>query len=173
MFRFVIALLLAAFTALPGIAAQGFTFKSIDGGTLSLDQWKGQPVLVVNTASRCGFTPQFDGLQALYDAYRDQGLIVLAVPSNDFKQELASEEEVKEFCEFNFNLDMPMTTINHVRGQDAHPFYGWVEARTGFVPSWNFNKILIGPEGDVLGTWGALTTPQSASIINAVKAALR
>lgn len=173
MFRFVIAIVLTVFTALPGSAAQGFSFKSIDGGTLSLDQWQGQPVLVVNTASRCGFTPQFDGLQALYDDYRDQGLIVLAVPSNDFKQELASEEEVKDFCEFNFSLDMPMTTINHVRGAAAHPFYAWVKAQTGFAPSWNFNKILIGPDGEVLGTWGAPIEPQSAPITDAVKAALR
>ena len=173
MIRIALTVFLAAFAALPGFAAQGFSFNSIDGGTLSMDQWKGQPVLVVNTASRCGFTPQYDGLQALYDAYRDQGLIVLAVPSNDFKQELASEEEVKDFCEFNFNLDMPMTTISHVRGPEAHPFYTWVAAQSGFEPAWNFNKILIGPEGEILGTWGSLTTPQSGAIVKAVEATLR
>ncbi|SMX43703.1 glutathione peroxidase [Maliponia aquimaris] len=164
---------LAAVVAFPAWAAQGFTFDSIDGGTLSMDDWRGQPVLVVNTASRCGFTPQYEGLQALYDRYRDQGLVVLAVPSDDFRQELSSAEAVKEFCEVNFGLDLPMTDITHVRGAQAHPFYKWVEQQTGFSPSWNFNKVLIGPDGQVIETYGSTTRPTASSITRAVEAALK
>ena len=122
---------------LPALAAAGpvsGTFASIDGGALSVEDWRGRPVLVVNTASQCGFTPQYDGLQALYDTYRDRGLVVLAVPSDDFNQELASAEEVKEFCAVNFDLTMPMTDITTVRGAGAHEFYKAVRAETGFQP---------------------------------------
>lgn len=147
-------------------------FASIDGGSLSLSDWAGKPVLVVNTASRCGFTPQYDGLQALYDAYRDKGLVVLAVPSDDFRQELGSAEAVKEFCEVNFDLDMPMTDITHVRGTEAHPFYQWVKAETGFEPGWNFNKVLIDRQGAVVASWGSVTEPMSGAIRGAVEAAL-
>jgi glutathione peroxidase len=163
--------MLALCTALvsgPAAAAPSFSFDNIDGGTLSLDAWKGQPVLVVNTASRCGFTGQYDALQALYDRYREAGLVVLAVPSNDFRQELASAEAVKEFCEVNFGLTLPMTDITPVRGTDAHPFYRWLREAHGFRPSWNFNKVLIGPEGELLGTWGATTRPMSQPITSAI-----
>ncbi|KPP88175.1 MAG: glutathione peroxidase [Rhodobacteraceae bacterium HLUCCO07] len=147
-------------------------FESIDGGTLSIDQWAGQPVLVVNTASRCGYTPQYSGLQKLYDRYRDRGLVVLAVPSNDFRQELASEAEVKDFCEVQFGLDIPMTTITHVRGPDTHPFYASLRAEAGFTPRWNFNKVLIGPEGEVVETYGSRTDPLSRSITTQIEALL-
>lgn len=164
--------ILAALIAVPLWAAPSFTFDNIDGGTLSLDDWQGQPVLVVNTASRCGFTPQYDGLQALYDRYRDQGLIVLAVPSNDFRQELSTAEDVKDFCEVNFGLDLPMTDITHVRGPQAHPFYAWLAAETGFEPAWNFNKVLIGSDGTVIGTYGSTTRPLSKQITRAIEATL-
>ena len=148
------------------------TFNSIDGGTISLEAWRGQPVLVVNTASRCGFTGQYDDLQALYDQYRERGLQVLAVPSNDFRQELDSEGAVKEFCEVNFNLDLPMTEITGVRGGNAHPFYKSVQEATGFEPRWNFNKVLTGPDGMVVGTWGATTNPGSRKITREIEALL-
>lgn len=164
-----LALVLAPVAAL---AAPGFTFANIDGGTIDLTDWKGQPVLVVNTASRCGFTPQYDGLQALYDAYRDKGLVVLAVPSNDFRQELKTAGAVKEFCDANFGLTLPMADITHVKGARAHDFYKWVKAQTGFEPSWNFNKVLIAPDGSVAGTWGATTRPMSRPIIRKVDALL-
>ncbi|MEM9636195.1 MAG: glutathione peroxidase [Pseudomonadota bacterium] len=151
----------------------GHVFASIDGGTLNTGDWAGQPVLVVNTASQCGFTGQYDGLQALYDQYRDRGLVVLAVPSDDFRQELGSAEEIKEFCELNFALDLPMADITHVKGADAHPFYQQVAAETGFTPRWNFNKVLIGPEGDVVGTWGSSIKPQSRKITQAIETLLR
>ncbi len=145
------------------------TFPSIDGGTLSIEDWRGQPVLVVNTASQCGFTYQYDGLQALYDRYRADGLVVLAVPSDDFNQELNSAEEVKEFCEINFDLDLPMTDISHVRGAKAHPFYQQVRAETGFTPKWNFNKVLLSPEGDVVNAWGSSVKPGSSEITGEIE----
>ena len=172
--RFIAPLALAAVTALaalPVTASEGFTFDSIDGGTIDTGDWQGQPVLVVNTASRCGFTPQFDGLQALYDRYRDEGLVVLTVPSDDFRQELGSEQEVKDFCELNFDLDMPMTTITHVTGTDAHPLYQWL-ADEGFTPGWNFNKALIGPDGSFVSGWGAATKPMSDAITSKIEALL-
>lgn len=164
---------LAALLAIPAWAAQSFSFASIDGGTLSFDDWQGRPILVVNTASRCGFTPQYDGLQALYDRYRDRGLIVLAVPSNDFRQELATADKVKDFCEVNFDLDMPMTDITTVRGPQAHPFYLWVAQESGFTPAWNFNKVLIGPDGTVEATFGSATRPLSGRMTRAIEAALK
>jgi glutathione peroxidase len=153
-------------------AAQDITFNSIDGGTLSLDDWKGQPVLVVNTASMCGFTPQFAALQELYDTYRNQGLVVLAVPSDDFNQELSSSAEVKDFCQLQYGIDLPMTDITHVRGDQAHPFYRDVLAQTGFAPGWNFNKVLMDGQGQVIGTWGAPVQPMSDTITGPIKALL-
>ena len=164
--------LLATLIATP-LAAQTFVFDSIDGGTYDLADWDGRPVLVVNTASLCGFTPQFADLQNVQETYRRDGLVVLAVPSDDFRQELSSEAEVKDFCELNFDLDFPMTTITHVRGDEAHPFYRHVEAVTGFAPAWNFTKVLVGPDGSVLGTWGSVEKPDSPAITGAIEAALR
>lgn len=172
--RYIILLLLSVIWAGGAWAVpRDAAFASIDGGTLSLSDWEGQPVLVVNTASQCGFTYQYDGLQALYDAYRDRGLIVLAVPSDDFNQELASASEVKDFCELNFALDMPMTDIAHVKGTDAHPFYKALKAETGFVPRWNFNKVLIAGSGEVVGTWGSSTRPQSSEITSRIEELLK
>ena len=148
-------------------------FDSIDGGTLSLSQWRGQPVLVVNTASRCAYTKQYSGLQALYEAYRDRGLVVLAVPSDDFNQELSSEEKVKEFCELQYGIDMPMTGITHVKGPDAHPVYKSLANDANFVPHWNFNKVLIGPRGNVVETYGSRTKPTSSKIVADIEALLK
>lgn len=171
--RILIALL-AWFAALPALALDlDAPFSNIDGGTLKLSDWKGQPVLVVNTASQCGFTKQYAGLQALYDTYRDRGLVVLAVPSDDFNQELSSDEAVKEFCELQYGIDMPMTGITHVRGTQAHPFFRSVEKEAGFTPGWNFNKILVGPDGKVAGTWGSPVRPMSRQITGQIEALLQ
>ncbi|MCL4138286.1 UNVERIFIED_CONTAM: hypothetical protein GTU68_036349 [Idotea baltica] len=165
---------LFAIIAQTGVAREvGGTFPSIDGGSLTIEDWRGQPVLVVNTASQCGFTGQYAGLQSLYDKYRDKGLIVLAVPSDDFNQELASASEVKEFCELNFDLDLPMTDITKVKGADAHPFYKEVRKETGFEPAWNFNKVLIAPDGTVPATWGASVKPTSRKITQEIEALLQ
>jgi glutathione peroxidase len=151
---------------------QEFRFNSIDGGQIGFRDWSGRPVLVANTASLCGYTPQYADLQALYDAYKDRGLVVLAVPSDDFNQELSSEEEVKDFCELNYDLDLPMTGITHVRGGEAHPFFAWLREEQGFEPQWNFNKVLIGVDGRVVGTWGSNEEPTGPAIRGAVEAAL-
>lgn len=151
----------------------GFRFASIDGGEIALDGLRGRPVLIVNTASLCAFTPQYDDLQALSDRYRAQGLTVLAVPSDDFRQELASAEQVKAFCAVNFDLTIPMTTITPVTGKTAHPFYRWLAAKHGFVPGWNFNKVLIGPDGDVVATWGSGTKPTAPAITERIEALLQ
>lgn len=160
--------------ALLSLAAPGaaFEFDSIDGGVLDLDDWRGRPVLVVNTASRCGFTPQYDGLQVLYDRYRAAGLVVLAVPSDDFRQELDSAAAVKEFCALNFALDLPMTDITAIRGEAAHPFYRWLAATAGFAPRWNFNKVLLAPDGTVAATFGAAVDPLSPEITGRIEALL-
>ncbi len=158
--------------AAAGAAPPAAPFANIDGGTLSLADYAGHPVLVVNTASMCGYTPQYEGLQTLYDTYKDKGLVVLAVPSDDFNQELANAGEVKEFCAVNFGLTLPMTGITHVKGRAAHPFYQWVKAETGFQPRWNFNKVLVGADGTVKGTWGSGPEPMGREIKAAVEAAL-
>jgi glutathione peroxidase len=154
-------------------AANQFSFPSIEGGTINLADHAGHPILVVNTASLCGYTPQYDDLQALYDRYSGQGLMVLAVPSDDFRQELASADAVKEFCAVNFDLTMPMTDITPVLGPDAHPFYRWLAREAGFTPGWNFNKVLIGPKGDVLGTWGSVVKPMSQPIVSMIEPLLK
>ncbi|MCE8526916.1 glutathione peroxidase [Ruegeria pomeroyi] len=137
-------------------------FPSIDGGSLSMEDWRGRPVLVVNTASQCGFTGQYAGLQNLWETYQDAGLVVLAIPSDDFNQELATAAEVKEFCALNYDLTLPMTDILHVKGTEAHPFYKAVKAETGFEPAWNFNKVLVAPDGSVAATFGSAVKPDSA-----------
>lgn len=164
-----IALLLSLMV--PSVAL-AFTFDNIDGGQIDLTDWSGRPVLVVNTASRCGFTSQYAGLQALQDRYEDKGLVVLAVPSDDFRQELASAKAVKDFCDLTYGLTLPMTDITHVKGADAHPFYVWVKKTTGFQPGWNFNKVLIGADGTVAATFGAAAKPLSVGITRAIEAEL-
>ncbi len=139
-------------------------FESIDGGTLTLSQWSGQPILVVNTASRCGFTNQYRGLQALYDEYRDRGLVVVAIPSDDFRQELSSNEAVRDFCELQYGIDMPMTGIEKVTGADAHPFFQSLKRENGFEPAWNFNKVLIAPDGTLRATYDSRTKPKSSKV---------
>lgn len=148
-------------------------FNSIDGGTLAISEWQGQPVLVVNTASQCAFTGQYRGLQDLYDRYREQGLVVLAVPSDDFNQELGTEAEVKEFCELQFGIDLPMTDITHVTGAEAHPFYASLKGETGFEPGWNFNKVLLDGEGNVVETYGSNVTPESRLIVAQIERLLK
>lgn len=172
MLRLILTVLVTLCTATAQAEGIAGRFTSIDGGTIALENWRGQPILVVNTASRCAYTNQYDGLQALYDRYKSRGLVVLAVPSDDFRQELGSSDEVKEFCEMNFDLTLPMTQITPVRGGNAHPFFKAVEAGTGFVPRWNFNKILIGPDGQVVQTWGSGTRPNSRAITRRIEAFL-
>ncbi|MBL4928337.1 glutathione peroxidase [Fuscibacter oryzae] len=163
--------LAAANPAIAAGPAPNFTFQSIDGGSYDTADWRGKPVLVVNTASLCGFTPQYDDLQALSDAYKGRA-VVLAVPSDDFNQELGSDKDVKEFCDANFNLTLPMTTIQHVAKGEVHPFYAWAKQTQGFTPGWNFNKVLIGPDGQFIKAWGSMTKPGSSAITKEIDALL-
>lgn len=160
-----------ALLATQALAAEGFRFSSIDGGAIDLDDWRGKPVLVVNTASLCGYAGQFDALQGLHERFGDRALI-LAVPSNDFDQELADEAAVKEYCAMTFDITLPMTEITVVTGAAAHPFYAWVRDQTGFVPGWNFNKVLIGPDGNIAGTFGAPVKPEGPQIAGRIEAML-
>ena len=155
--------------------AYDYSFRTIDGEPLPLTSFKDKVVLVVNTASQCGLTPQYDGLEKLYSDYKDQGLVVLGVPCNQFMgQEPGTEAEIKDFCETRFNIDFPLTSKVDVKGDDAHPFYKWAEKELGepAVPVWNFHKILIGPNGEAVRAFGPRTEPQDESITGAVEAAL-
>jgi glutathione peroxidase len=160
--------------SLQGRSAYDFSFRKIDGGNLPLSSFAGKTLLVVNTASKCGFTKQYDGLQKLYDTYKDRGLVVLGVPSNDFLfQEPGSNAEIKKFCETNFGITFPMTEKVHVKGKDADPFYLWVTTQKGGdVPGWNFHKFLISPEGDFVASFDSKVEPESEKLIQAIEANL-
>ncbi len=149
-------------------------FDGIAGGEIALADYRGRPVLVVNTASLCGFTHQYAGLQALWERYRDAGLVVVGVPSDDFNQEPGSADEIKEFCEVNFDVDFPLTAKVATRGADQHPFFAEVEAALGAraLPGWNFHKYLVGPDGELAAGWPTHVAPESAAITRAVEAGL-
>ena len=155
--------------------AYDFSFTSIDGAPLPLSTFKGKPVLVVNTASKCGLTPQYEGLEKLYRDYRDQGLVVLGVPCNQFAgQEPGTEAEIKDFCQTKFDVDFPMTGKVDVKDDARHPFYAWAEEKLGTpaVPVWNFHKILLGKDGEAVAAFGPRTDPLDESITSAVEQAL-
>lgn len=152
--------------------AYDFSFTAIDGGRLPLASYRGKTLLVVNTASFCGFTRQYAELQALWSRYRDRGLVVLGVPSNDFgSQEPGSEAEIKQFCEVNFAVDFPLTAKEHVVGADAHPFYKWSQEKLGpeSAPHWNFHKILVAPNGAAVRFFPTMTSPLSDAVIGAIE----
>ena len=143
--------------------------NSINGDVLNLSKLKGKTILLVNVASNCGFTKQYDDLQNLYDSYKNKGLIVIGMPSNQFGgQEPGSETEIKKFCETNFNITFQMTSKYDVKGDNAHPIYIWAKETFGksTVPKWNFHKILINKEGKVEDTFASFTNPMSKKIIN-------
>ena len=157
------------------MSAHVFSFPAIDGGTLKLADFRGKPVLVVNTASACGYTPQYSGLEQLWRKYRDRGLVVLGVPSNDFgAQEPGAEPEIRSFCETNYGVDFPLTAKQTVIGGAAHPFYRWVAAEFGeaAAPKWNFHKYLIAPDGGLAGLWPSGVEPLAPEITSAIEAAL-
>jgi glutathione peroxidase len=158
---------------LASTGARAFTFTALDGSDIDLTAFRGRPVLVVNTASLCGFTPQYSDMQKLYDDYSARGLVVLAVPSDEFRQELSSNDAVADFCRVQTGLTFPITQITRLRGEAAHPFYRWLADTHGHRPTWNFNKALIGPEGELLGFWGSTTRPTSGAITRAIRSALQ
>ena len=148
-----------------------FKINSITGETIHLSDYKDKVILIVNTASYCGFTPQYTELQKLWDKYKLKGLVVLGVPSNSFNQEKKIDSDVKDFCEVNFNVDFPMTSITKVKGDDAHEIYKWARDNYGksAIPKWNFYKILINKDGKIEQTYSSLTKPMSNKIIKKIE----
>ena len=148
-----------------------FKIESITGEIINLSDYKGKPVLIVNTASYCGFTKQYDEMQELWDLYKSKGLIVLGVPSNSFNQEKKNNADVKKFCEVNFSINFPLTTITEVKGENANEIFLWAKNNYGksAVPKWNFHKILINKEGKVEDTFASFTKPMSKKIINKIE----
>ncbi len=159
--------------------AYQFDFVSIDGKPLPMSDFKGKTVLVVNTASQCGFTPQYTQLEAVYKKYKSRGLVVLGVPSNDFGgQEPGTNAEIKKFCEGNYDVDFPLTTkydVIHTKdGKDPHPFFQWAAATGGddAVPKWNFHKLLIDPNGKLVAEFPTKTKPDAPDVETAIEASL-
>lgn len=152
-----------------------FTLKAIDGNAMPLADYRGKAVLVVNVASKCGFTPQYAGLQALYDARRADGLVVLGVPANEFgRQEPGSDEEIRTFCETRFHVTFPMASKIAVKGDGQHPLYAWLTASaqpSGDV-AWNFEKFLIGRDGAVVGRFSSRVAPDAPELRAAIDRAL-
>ncbi|HVC58787.1 MAG TPA: glutathione peroxidase [Acetobacteraceae bacterium] len=153
--------------------AWDFSFSGIDGRPLNLAAFKGRVLVIANTASFCGYTYQYEGLKKLHQAEADRGVTVVGVPSQDFNQESPDNSTVRAFCEKSFGVDFPLSAIAHVRGAQAAPFYAWVLQQTGWEPSWNFNKVLIGRDGRVAGTFGSGDEPQGEKLTRAIAAALQ
>jgi glutathione peroxidase len=157
------------------MSAYDYSFKTIDGAPMPLSGYRGKVMLVVNTASYCGLTPQYDGLEALYRRYRDQGLVVIGVPANDFgRQEPGTEQEIKAFCTTRFSVDFPLASKEQVIGGAAHPFYKWAVAELGedAAPKWNFHKYLVSKDGSLAGVFSSRVTPDAPDLVAAVEAAL-
>lgn len=152
--------------------AYAFSFQSINGSSLPLANFKGKILLVVNTASKCGFTKQYDSLEKLYLKYKDQGLVILGVPSNDFgSQEPFDEKEIKNFCQVNFGVTFPLTKKEIVSGDEAHPFYLWAKKELGLIaaPKWNFHKYLINREGKLVNYFFSFTKPDSNKVVKSIE----
>ena len=148
-----------------------FSIESITGETINFQDYKNKVILVVNTASYCGFTKQYNELQELWDLYKEKGLIVLGVPSNSFNQEKNNNADVKEFCKVNFNINFPLTTITEVKGENAHEIFKWAKENHGnkAVPKWNFHKILINKNGKIEETFSSFTNPMSKKLIDKIE----
>lgn len=172
-----IGVITMAITAQAQENVYGFTFDPLMGDKpLQLSDYKGRALLVVNTASKCGFTGQYDGLEALYQQYKEQDLIVIGVPSNDFGgQEPGSSEEIAEFCKLNYGVTFPMTAKYSVKGDKAHPFYSYAKKTLGFgtAPKWNFHKYLINRHGKIIDYFHSTTKPNAPRLVEAVEAALK
>jgi glutathione peroxidase len=152
--------------------AWDFNFPAIEGGTLDLHSFSGHVLCVVNTASFCGYTYQYETLRKLHETRLGEGLTVIGVPSQDFNQESPDNKTVKTFCETQFGIDFPLAGVSHVKGPSAAPFYAWVRETAGWEPSWNFNKVLIGRDGKIAGTFGSGDEPNGPKLGSAISAAL-
>ncbi len=151
-----------------------FQINDISGEIINFKDYKNKVILIVNTASYCGFTKQYSDLQKLWEKYKTQGLIVLGIPSDSFNQEKKANKEVKEFCEVNFNISFPLSEITNVKGENAHPVFKWAKESFGnsAVPKWNFHKILINKNGQIIDTFASFTRPMSSKIIKKIEKSL-
>ena len=151
--------------------AYDFEFNDIEGNIIKLSDYENKIIVVVNVASRCGFTNQYNGLQKLWVDYKDKDVVVLGVPTNDFKQEPGSNNEIRKFCETNFNVNFPMTEKVSVIGEKSHPFYKWAKNNHGknAIPKWNFHKIIIGKDGKIADTFASITKPSSNKFIKFIE----
>jgi len=175
--KFILLIMVFSFTT-SGIAgkyekvAYDFNFKDLDGSNLNLSDYKNKIIIVVNVASQCGFTKQYDDMQKIWKEYQDKGVVMIGVPSNDFgKQEPGSNEEIKTFCEAKFGITFPMTEKVVVKGDNAHPFYVWAKKNYGnnAVPKWNFHKIVIDRSGKIHDTFSSITNPSSKKFIKVIE----
>jgi len=153
-------------------SAYDFSFETLQGKPYPLKDLEGRPLVVVNTASKCGFTPQYKGLEAVWQAYKAKGLVVIGVPCNDFgAQEPGSHDEIAQFCELNYGVDFPIMGKVHVKGAAAHPFFTWAAKQGGFLaaPKWNFFKYLVGKDGKLAEWFSSVTAPDSAKFKAAIE----
>jgi glutathione peroxidase len=148
-----------------------FSFKDVDGKIINLADYKDKVIIVVNVASRCGFTNQYEGLQSLWSTYKEKGLVIVGIPSNNFRQEPGTNKEIKDFCETTFGINFPITEKTDVIGKNSHPFYIWAIENYGkaAIPKWNFHKIIIGKDGKIIDTFASITKPSSKKFINFFK----
>ena len=148
-------------------------FTTLQGAKINLCDYQTKPILVVNTASKCGFTPQFEALEGLYSKYKDKGLLVVGFPSNDFRQEYSSDKEIGDFCKLTYAVKFPMMTKSNVSGANANPFYKQLSAKTGQAPMWNFYKYVILPGGNQVYAFSSDVKPDASEILNKIKPALK
>ena len=151
--------------------AYDFSFINIEEGLINLKDYKGKTLIIVNVASRCGFTNQYDDLQRLWSNYKNKGVVVIGIPSNNFKQEPGSNKEIRKFCESTFGVDFPMAEKTNIIGKNAHPFFKWAKKNYGIaaVPKWNFHKIIINKNGKISNTFTSITKPYSKKFINFIE----
>ena len=173
--KFIIVLIMFSFfskiSATENGSAYNYEFIGIDGNIIKLSDYKDKVIVVVNVASRCGYTPQYEDLQFLWSTYKDKNLVVIGVPTNNFRQEPGTNKEIKDFCETNFGVNFPMTKKIDVIGNNSHPFYKWARKNFGIgaIPKWNFHKIIIGKNGEVAETFSSITKPSSKKFLKIIE----
>jgi len=152
-------------------SAYDYEFTGINGNSIKLSDYKNKVIVIVNVASRCGYTPQYNDLQTLWSKYKSKDLIVIGVPTNNFRQEPGSNKEIKDFCETNFGITFPMTEKLSVIGPNSHPFYKWAKKDFGIgaIPKWNFHKIIVGRDGKVADTFSSITNPSSKKFLRVIE----
>ena len=168
MFLFFFLFFNMSLLAKENLSVYDFKFVDIDDNNIELTQFEGKPILLVNTASRCGFTSQYTGIQKIHENYKNKGLIVIGVPSDNFHQEPGSEEDIKKFCMVNFNISFDLTKKNNVVGSEVHPFFEWLDKNYNAKPKWNFYKFVINKDGKLENHFSSMIVPSSVKLISAL-----